>query len=116
MAKAKRYSTEQIQAAQKMLRGLVVKTSGKTKAEVVELLAGDVHKAVQQGHSLKDIQEMLGKAGIPVPLARLKALLAQKEDGLAHKSDTMPEEKDTAPAAKKEHAFTTGGTSQDVPL
>ena len=116
MAKAKRYSAEQVQAAQKMLRGLVVKTSGKTKAEVVELLAGDVHKAVQQGHSLKDIQEMLGKAGIPVPLARLKALLAPKEDGLARKSDTTPEEKDTAPAAKKEHALTTGGTSQDVPL
>ena len=79
----------------------------------------DIHaarQAVQQGHSLKDIQEMLGKAGIPVPLARLKALLAQKEDGLAHKSDTMPEEKDTAPAAKKEHAFTTGSTSQEVPL
>ena len=68
------------------------------------------------GCRLKDIQEMLGKAGIPVPLARLKALLAQKEDGLAHKSDTTPEEKDTAPAAKKEHAFTTGGTSQEVPL
>ena len=116
MAKAKRYSTEQIQAAQKMLRGLMVKQSGKTKAEVVELLAGDVHKAVQQGHSLKDIQEMLGKAGIPVPLARLKASLAQKEDGLAHKSDTTPEEKDTAPAAKKADPLTAVSASQEPSL
>lgn len=116
MAKAKRYSTEQIQAAQKMLRGLVVKKSGKTKAEVVELLVGDVHKAVEQGHSLKDIQEILNRAGIPVSLARLKALLAQKEGGLAHSSDTTPEEKDTAPAAKKADPLTAVGASQEPPL
>ncbi len=116
MAKAKRYSTEQIQAAQKMLRGLMVKQSGKTKAEVVEFLAGDVHKAVQQGHSLKDIQDMLGKAGISVPIARLKALLPQKADGLVHRSDATPEEKDTAPAAKKADPLTAVRASQEPSL
>ena len=50
MAKAKRYSVEQIQAAQKKLRALSAKKSGKTKNEVVELLAADVRKAVQEGH------------------------------------------------------------------
>ena len=49
MAKAQRYSMEQIQTAQKMLRGLAVKKSGKTKKEVVELLAEDVRKAVKEG-------------------------------------------------------------------
>lgn len=81
MAKAQRYSMEQIQTAQKMLRGLAVKKSGKTKKEVVELLAEDVRKAVKEGHSLNAIQEALGKAGIQAPLARLKALLEEKEAG-----------------------------------
>ena len=94
MAKAKRYSMEQIQAAQKLLRGLVAKKSGKTKKEVVEILVEDVRKAVKEGHSLKDIQEALDKAGIPVPLARLKALLEKTQDGPAHTIDAMPEEKD----------------------
>ncbi len=116
MAKAQRYSAEQVQAAQKMLRGLVVKKSGKTKAEVVELLAGDVHKAVQQGHSLKDIQEMLGKAGISVPLARLKALMEKKGGNSAHNIDVAPERKDTAPASKKEDTLAAVGTSQEPPL
>ena len=81
MAKAQRYSMEQIQAAQKMLRGLAVKKSGKTKKEVVELLAEDVRKAVQQGHTVSAIKEALEKAGIQAPLSRLKALLGEKEAG-----------------------------------
>ena len=79
MAKAKRYSTEQIQAAQKQLRALSSKKSGKTKKEVVELLAEDVRKAVKEGHSLKAIQDMLRQMDIPVSLARLKALLGYAE-------------------------------------
>ena len=81
MAKAKRYSTEQIQAAQKQLCALTAKKSGKTKKEVVALLAEDVCKAVKEGHSLKDIQETLRQSDIPVSLARLKALLGETEAG-----------------------------------
>ena len=84
MAKAKRYSMEQIQAAQKKLRALSAKKSGKTKNEVVELLAADVRKAVQEGHSLKAIQDMLRQLDIPVSLARMKALLGNAE------TDTAP--------------------------
>lgn len=79
MAKAKRYSKEQIQAAQKQLHALSVKKSGKTKKEVVELLAEDVRKAVKEGHSLKAIQDMLRQVDIPVSLTRLKALLGYAE-------------------------------------
>ena len=75
MAKAKRYSTEQIQAAQKQLRALSSKKSGKTKKEVMELLAEDVRKAVKDGHSLKAIQDMLRQVDIPVSLAQMKALM-----------------------------------------
>ena len=84
MAKAKRYSTEQIQAAQKQLCALTAKKSGKTKKEVVALLAEDVCKAVKEGHSLKDIQETLRQSDIPVSLARLKALLGETEAGGLH--------------------------------
>ena len=79
MAKAKRYSKEQIQAAQKQLRALSSQKSGKTKTEVVKLLAEDVRKAVKEGHSLKAIQDMLRQVDIPVSLARLKALLGYAE-------------------------------------
>ena len=79
MAKAKRYSTEQIQAAQKHLRSLSAKKSGKTKKEVMELLAEDVRKAVKDGHSLKAIQDMLRQVDIPVSLAQMKALLGDAE-------------------------------------
>lgn len=79
MAKAKRYSMEQIQAAQKMLRALSAKKSGKSKKEVVELLAEDVRKAVKEGNSLKAIQETLRQSDIPVSLARMKTLLGETE-------------------------------------
>ena len=87
MAKAKRYSTEQIQAAQKQLRALSSKKSGKTKKEVMELLAEDVRKAVKDGHSLKAIQDMLRQVDIPVSLAQMKALLGDAE------RDTAPDRK-----------------------
>jgi hypothetical protein len=47
MGKAQRYTMEQVQAAQKSLRGLAEKKVGKTKAETVEFLAGDIRKAVE---------------------------------------------------------------------
>ena len=62
MGKAQRYTMEQIQAAQKSLRGLAVKNAGKTRAETVEFLAADIRKAVEQGYSLNEIRDTLAKA------------------------------------------------------
>lgn len=81
MGKAQRYTMEQIQAAQKSLRGLSVKNAGKTRAETVEFLAADIRKAVEQGYSLNEIRDTLAKAGISAPLSRMKALLGQGEGG-----------------------------------
>jgi hypothetical protein len=80
MAKAQRYSMEQTLAAQKSLRALAAKKTGKTKAEVVDFLAADIRKAVAQGHSLEEIQEVLSKAGIAAPLSRMKAVLDGEEE------------------------------------
>ena len=81
MGKAQRFTMEQIQAAQKSLRGLAVKNAGKTRAETVEFLAADIRKAVEQGYSLNEIRDTLAKAGISAPLSRMKALLGQGEGG-----------------------------------
>lgn len=81
MGKAQRYTMEQIQSAQKSLRGLAVKNAGKTRAETVEFLAADIRKAVEQGYSLNEIRDTLAKAGISAPLSRMKALLGQGEGG-----------------------------------
>ena len=81
MGKAQRYTMEQIQTAQKSLRGLAVKNAGKTRAETVEFLAADIRKAVEQGYSLNEIRDTLAKAGISAPLSRMKALLGQGEGG-----------------------------------
>ena len=81
MGKAQRYTMEQIQAAQKSLRGQAVKNAGKTRAETVEFLAADIRKAVEQGYSLNEIRDTLAKAGISAPLSRMKALLGQGEGG-----------------------------------
>ena len=81
MGKAQRYTMEQIQAAQKSLRGLAVKNAGKTRAETVEFLAADIRKAVEQGYTLNEIRDTLAKAGISAPLSRMKALLGQGEGG-----------------------------------
>jgi ribosomal protein L12E/L44/L45/RPP1/RPP2 len=91
MAKAQRYSMEQTLAAQKCLRALTTKMTGKTKAEVVDFLAADIRKAVAQGHSLEDIQEVLGKAGIAVPFSRMKAVLKRAaEKGMEREVETAP--------------------------
>ncbi len=74
MAKARRYTMEQIEAARKKLRSLPMKTIGKTRAEVAELLGKDIRKAVRQGYSLHDIRDLLADAGVSVPLARLEAV------------------------------------------
>ena len=77
MAKARLYTLEQIEAARKKLRSLPVKTAGKTRAEVAELLGKDIRKAVRQGYTLHDIRDTLAEAGLSVPLTRLKALFEE---------------------------------------
>ena len=84
MAKAQRYSMEQVEAGRKKLRGLASQKAGKTRAEVAELLAGDIRKAAQQGYGPKEIRDILAEAGLSVPLARIRALLneeGKKEEG-----------------------------------
>jgi hypothetical protein len=97
MAKAQRYPMEQIQAAQKKLRALPPKRDGKTRAEVVELLAGDIRKAMEKGHTPAEIRGILAGAGIQAPLSRLAALWKQ-EEGAAQKSadDAAPVQFETA--------------------
>ena len=90
MPKARRFSLEQIHAVLKKLRSLPLKKVGKTRAEAVECLAGDIRKAVGKGHSLKEIQGILAGEGIQVSLSRMAALMKtgekpehKKEDGSA---------------------------------
>ena len=116
MAKAKRYSTEQIQAAQKQLCALTAKKSGKTKKEVVALLAEDVCKAVKEGHSLKDIQETLRQSDIPVSLTGLKALLGETETGGFQNGQERSEEKDTPPPAQRQSAISNNDNSKESSL
>ena len=116
MAKAKLYSMEQVQAAQKMLRGLTAKRSGKTKKEVVEFLAEDVRKAVKEGHSLKAIQDMLRQSDIPVSLVRMRALLGETEAGGPRTMHEGSEGKDTPPAAQKQSAISNDNSSTEASL
>jgi hypothetical protein len=97
MAKAQRYSMEQIQTAQKKLRALPLKRVGKARAEVVELLAGDIRKAMEKGHSPAEIRGILAGAGIQAPLSRLAALV-KKEEGTIQKKedDAAPIQSETA--------------------
>ena len=88
MAKATRYTLEQVQVAQKQLRNLAEKTSGKTRTETVEFLSSDIRKAVQQGYSLKEIQDLLGKAGISAPMVKMKNLLDEADKEASRKSGT----------------------------
>ena len=96
MAKAKRYSMEQVREAQKFLRGLAAKPSGKTRAEAVEALAADIRKAARQGYSLKEIRDVLGKAGVDAPLARMKALFDVTDKGPGQKGEEAPLDKGAA--------------------
>jgi len=80
MAKAQRNSLEQIEQGRKKLRSLPDKKAGKTRAETVELLAGDIRKAVEQGYTLKEIRDVLAEAGVSVSLARMQTLLGEGEE------------------------------------
>jgi hypothetical protein len=97
MAKAQRYSMEQIRAVQKRLRALPPKMVGKTRAEAVELLAGDIRKAVGKGHSPAEIRDILAREGIQAPLSRLAALLQKEERTEGKKEeDAAPVQYETA--------------------
>lgn len=88
MPKAKRYSAEQIRDAQKKLRSMAAKKVGKTRAETVDLLAGDIRKAMEKGHSLEDIRNTLAGAGIQAPLSRLKSLFDETGEEPGQKEET----------------------------
>jgi hypothetical protein len=91
MAKAQRYSVEQIRAVQKRLRALPPKRVEKTRAEVVALLAGDIRKAMEKGHSTAEIRDILAGAGIQAPLSRLAALVKKEEEAAQKREeDTTP--------------------------
>jgi hypothetical protein len=81
----------------KKLRALPPKRVGKTRAEVVELLAGDIRKAMEKGHSPAEIRDILAGEGIQVPLSRLVPLL-QKEERTERKKeeDAAPVQSETA--------------------
>ena len=87
MPKAKRFSMEQILAVQKMLRNLPSKKVSKTRAETVECLAGDIRKAAEKGHSLKEIQSILAGEGIQVSMTRMATLMKTGEETDQEKED-----------------------------
>ncbi len=98
MAKARRYTMEQIEAARKKLRSLPMKTIGKTRAEVAELLGKDIRKAARQGYTPRDIRDVLADAGLSVPLTRLEALF-EKVPALGSATGKEETDQDTAPPA-----------------
>ena len=104
MGKAKRYSMEQIQAAQKRLRSLASRVVGKSKKETVDFLAEDIRKALKQGHSLASIQKALEEAGIPASTSSMKALLHQGEvPNTNATNEEKADRKDTAPSPGEKH-------------
>ena len=74
MAKAVIYSDEDVLAAQQALRSKTARKVGKTRSQVVEFLADDIRKAVEQGYCLKDIKNILAEAGISVSVAKMQAM------------------------------------------
>ena len=75
MAKAIIYSDEDVLAAQQVLRSKTARKVGKTRSQVVEFLADDIRRAIEQGYSLKDIKNILAEAGISVSVAKMQAIL-----------------------------------------
>lgn len=80
MAKVRRYTIEQVEAARKKLRSLPVKEAGKTRTEVATFLESDIKQAVRRGYTLRDIRDLLAEVGVTVPLTRLKALFEKAPD------------------------------------
>jgi len=78
MAKAVIYSDEDVLAAQQALRSKTARKVGKTRSQVVEFLADDIRRAIEQGYSLKDIKNILAEVGISVSVARMQAVLEKR--------------------------------------
>ena len=78
MAKAIIYSDEDVLAAQQVLRSKTARKVGKTRSQVVEFLADDIRKAIEQGYSLKDIKNILADAGISVSVAKMQTILEKQ--------------------------------------
>ena len=79
MAKAVIYSDEDVLAAQQALRSKTARKVGKTRSQVVEFLADDIRKAIEQGYSLKDIKNILAEAGISVSVSKMQAILERQK-------------------------------------
>ena len=80
MAKAVIYSDEDVLAAQQVLRSKTARKVGKTRSQVVEFLADDIRKAIEQGYCLKDIKNILAEVGISVSVARMQAVLDESRE------------------------------------
>ncbi|MBQ8173422.1 MAG: hypothetical protein IJ034_05740 [Mailhella sp.] len=80
MAKAIIYSDEDVLAAQQVLRSKTARKVGKTRSQVVEFLADDIRKAIEQGYCLKDIKNILAEVGISVSVARMQAVLEESRE------------------------------------
>ena len=71
MAVKTRIPMEKIVAVKKKLQKLPAKETGKTRAEALEILAGDFQEALKKGYSVKEIREILGEEGVRLALAGL---------------------------------------------
>lgn len=77
MAVKTKIPMEKIMTVKKKLQKLPAKETGKTREEVLEMLAGDFQEALKKGYSIKEIREILGEEGITLALGKIsdKALI-----------------------------------------
>ena len=81
MTKATRYQKQELDAVQKSLRALPRRDRGLTRKQAAAYLADDIRKAMKKGYTLKDIQTLCAKAGVPLSLASMhKVLLHEPND------------------------------------
>ena len=78
MSKAIIYSDENVLAAQQALRSKTARNVGKTRSQVAEFLADDIRRAIEQGYRLKDIKNILAKAGISISIAKMQSVLEKR--------------------------------------
>lgn len=72
MAVKTRIPMEKIMAVKKKLQKLPAKETGKTRAEALEILAGDFQEALKKGYSVKEIREILGEEGVTLALSKME--------------------------------------------
>ena len=78
MSKAIIYSDENVLAAQQALRSKTARNVGKTRSQVAEFLADDIRRAIEQGYRLKDIKNILAKAGSSISIAKMQSVLEKR--------------------------------------